>query len=316
MNSAAEELLGVWFSKVFERPIDFAIKENTLRDKIKETLSKKTTGYQFDFELPGTDPEHPRTMRARTSVIHGSEGKNAGIVTIINDVTHEREVDKMKTEFLSTAAHELRTPLTSIQGFSEVLLTRDNLAPEEQRKFLTYINTQAINLGKIISDLLDISRIESGGRFILERTPWDPVAGISQTVSYFQDSSKKHRFEVALPDEQVELNADKGKMEQVLKNLLSNAVKYSPEGGLVRVSGELLKNEYRITVADEGMGMTPEQVEKIFDKFYRVDASDTAIEGTGLGMTIVKYIVEAHGGRIWVESEHGKGTTVRFTIKV
>ncbi|MBW2239683.1 MAG: histidine kinase, partial [Deltaproteobacteria bacterium] len=101
-----------------------------------------------------------------------------------------------------------------------------------------------------------------------------------------------------------------------LKNLLSNAAKYSPDGGLIRVVGEVLTDHYQISIEDQGMGMTPEQVDKIFDKFYRVDASTTAIEGTGLGMTIVKHIVEAHDGKIWVESELGKGTTVKFVIPI
>ncbi|GAI18212.1 unnamed protein product [marine sediment metagenome] len=103
-------------------------------------------------------------------------------------------------------------------------------------------------------------------------------------------------------------------MEQVLKNILSNAVKYSPEGGVIRVVGEVFEDYYQVSVEDQGMGMTPEQLEKVFDKFYRADASNTAISGTGLGMSIVKYLVEAHRGKVFVESEVGKGTTVKFTI--
>ncbi len=239
MNRAAEDLLGVRFSEVVDRPIDFAIDEQTLRDKVKETLNKKTTGYLFDFELPGDDPKHPRIMRARTSVILDREGKDSGIVTIIHDVTQEREVDRMKTEFISTAAHELRTPLTSIQGFSEILLMREDLKPGEKKKFLSYINKQAVALAKIINDLLDISRIESGRRFALNKEPCDAGSAIRQVIPYFQENYKKHRFEMTLPEKAVPVMVDKEKMEQVLKNLLSNAVKYSPDGGLIRVIGEV-----------------------------------------------------------------------------
>ncbi|MBW2239681.1 MAG: CHASE3 domain-containing protein [Deltaproteobacteria bacterium] len=316
MNKAAEDLLGVGFSQAIGQPIDLAIKEKTLQEKFRETFDKKTTGYQFDFKLSGDDPKHPKIIRARTSVIFDSESRETGIVTIMHDVTHEREVDRMKTEFISTAAHELRTPLTSIQGFSEILLMREDLSPDEKKKFLTYINKQAEGLAIIIHDLLDISRIESGRGFVLNKELCNVGDTIKQTLPYFQEHYKEHRFELILSEEQAELFVDKEKMGQVLKNLLSNAAKYSPGGGLIKVIGEVLPDYYQITVEDQGMGMTPEQVDKIFEKFYRVDASDTAIEGTGLGMTIVKHIVEAHGGKVWVESELGKGTTVRFTIPI
>ncbi|MBI9086086.1 MAG: PAS domain-containing protein [Desulfobacterales bacterium] len=316
MNPAAEEMLGVGFSQVVGKPIDLAINEKTLREKVTETLDNKTTGYQFDFELRGDDPKRPRIMRARTSVVFDGESRETGIVTIIHDVTHEREVDRMKTEFLSTAAHELRTPLTSIQGFSEILLMREDLSPDEKKKFLTYINKQAVGLAGIINDLLDISRIESGRGFTLNKAPCNAGDAIQQIIPYFQEQYKQHKFEVVLPEEPVELNVDKEKMGQVLKNLLSNAAKYSPGGGLIKVIGEVLTDHYQISIEDQGMGMTPENIDKIFDKFYRVDASNTAIEGTGLGTTIVKHIVEAHGGKVWVESELGKGTTVRFTIPI
>ncbi len=314
MNRAAEDLLGVRFSEVIDRPIDFAIKDKALREKVRETLDKKTTGYQFDFELPGDSPAHPRIMRARTSVIFDRESKETGIITIIHDVTYEREVDRMKTEFISTAAHELRTPLTSIQGFSEILLMREDLKSEEKKKFLSYINKQSVGLAKIINDLLDISRIESGRGFTLNKTTCDFGESINRVVPFFKEQSAKHEYEVVLPEEPVKVNVDTEKMEQVLKNLLSNAVKYSPDGGVIRVKTDFLEDHYQVSVEDHGIGMTPDQVDKIFDKFYRVDASNTAIEGTGLGMSIVKYIVEAHGGEVWVESELGKGTTVTFTI--
>jgi len=316
MNRAAEDLLSVRLSEVIDRPIEFAIEEKTLREKVKETLDKKSTGYFFDFNLPGDDPKHPRTMRARTSVIHDREGKQTGIVTIMHDVTHEREVDRMKTEFISTAAHELRTPLTSIQGFSEILMTRDDLGPEERNKFLSYINRQSVGLTNIINDLLDISRIESGRGFALNKLIYNTTDSIRNVIPYFQEQYDNHRFEIIPLDSPLELYADKEKMEQVFKNLLSNAVKYSPNGGLIRVSEELSEGDYVVKIEDNGVGMTSEQLEKVFDKFYRVDASDTGIEGTGLGMTIVKHIVEAHGGWISLQSDPGKGTIVTFTVPV
>jgi len=314
MNRAAEDLLGIRFSEVVNMPIDFAIEEKTLREKVTETLGKKSTGYFFDFHLAGKDPQHPRIMRARTSVTHDREGKETGIVMIMHDVTHEREVDRMKTEFISTAAHELRTPLTSIQGFSEILMTRNDLRPEEKNKFLFYINKQSKDLTNIINDLLDISRIESGRGFSLNKTFFNTSDTITGILPYFEEQYTNHCFRATLSEEPMELYADKEKVEQIIKNLLSNAAKYSPEGGVIRVTERRRNGDYEVTIEDEGIGMTNEQVEKIFDKFYRVDASDMAVEGTGLGMTIVKYIVEAHEGDIMVKSQAGKGTSVIFTI--
>jgi len=234
----------------------------------------------------------------------------------MHDVTYERELDRMKTEFISTAAHELRTPLTSIQGFSELLTTRDDITEEEEKECLSYINIQSVNLANIINDLLDISRIESGKGFSLEKAPCNIAELIRETVPYFQVQSKKHHFDLALPDEPLEAMVDKDKMRQVLENILSNAVKYSPEGCEIRITGEVVEDHYQVSIEDQGIGMTPDQIEKMFDKFYRADASNTSIPGTGLGMSIVAYLVETHGGEVWVSSTHGKGTTVRFTIPI
>ena len=330
MNRAAEDMLGIRFSEVIDRPIDIAIKDETLRLRFKTSLEEREPGYQFDFELPGENSKHPRIIRARTSEIKDKAGNQTGIISIIYDVTLEREVDRIKTEFISTAAHQLRTPLTSIQGFSEILMTRDNIKEQEKKEFISYINKQSVNLAKIINDLLDISRIESGIGFTLHKVSCNINKIIRERVKYAQASHPERQFDIILPKEPLELMVDKDKIGQVLENILSNAVKYSPEGGAVCLTarrildfglGNLdLKDKKQaaieISVADQGIGMSPDQVEKIFDKFYRADASDSAISGTGLGMNIVKNYVEAHGGKVWVESELGKGTVVKFVLQI
>ena len=171
-----------------------------------------------------------------------------------------------------------------------------------------------MHLSNIISDLFDISCIESGLGFTLNKAPCDIAGIIKGVVPQFQEQSSKHSFEALLPEQPVELNIDKDKITQVLQNILSNAVKYSPKGGLIRITGEIKKDFYQVSIKDQGIGMTPEQLDRIFEKFFRADASNTAISGTGLGMSIVKHLVEAHGGEVRVESMKGKGTTVRFTI--
>ena len=213
-----------------------------------------------------------------------------------------------------TAAHEFRTPLTSIQGFSQVLLTQEDISSEERKEFLTYISEKSNALAKIVAALLDIARIESGQGLSLDRElcPVDKI--FSQVKPFLNTNAAKHRLDVVLAEGNILLNVDKGKLGQVLENLISNALKYSPEGSLVQLQGSRVQEGYQISVADQGIGMTPEQAGKVFDKFYRADASHTAVEGVGLGMSVVKHIVEAHGGELWVESEPGVGTTVSFTV--
>ena len=240
MNRAAEDLLGVRFSEVIDRPIDVAIKDETLRHRFKTSLEEREPGYQFDFELPGENSKHPRIIRARTSEIKDKTGNQTGIITLICDVTLEREVDRMKTEFISTASHQLRTPLTSILGFSEILMTRDNIKKEEQKEFLSYINKQSINLVNISNDLLDISRIESGIGFTLHKVSCNIHEIIKETVKHFQASYPERQFDIILPKEPVELMVDKDKIGQVLENILSNAVKYSPEGGAVCLTAKMI----------------------------------------------------------------------------
>lgn len=253
--------------------------------------------------------------------VRDPEGNLLYFVTLTQDITERkradealRESDRIKTEFVRTAAHEFRTPLTSIQGFSQLLLTKADISSEEAREFLTYIYERSVALADIVAALLDISRIETGQGLLLSLAPCVAKDVIRQVEPFLKTQASKHRLEVALTEDNTLLNVDKGKIGEVLENLLSNAVKFSAAGSLIRIHGELVKEGYRISVADQGIGMTPEQVDKVFSKFYRADASHTAAEGIGLGMSIVKHIVDAHGGRIWVESELGKGTTVSFTM--
>jgi signal transduction histidine kinase len=236
-----------------------------------------------------------------------------GVITLLRDVSRERELDRMKSEFISTAAHELRTPLTVVKGFSEILLNQTGV-DETQQEYLEIILNKSELLENIIGDMLDLSRVESGQVIHVEMERCDIISVIERSALDYQRACGSHRFEASFPANPVEVLADRVKITQVMENLLSNAVKFSKNGNLIRVTCVLDEEELRIVVSDEGIGMTSEQVERVFDKFYRVDSSNTAKPGLGLGMSIVKNIVEAHGGRIWVESALGKGTMVTFTL--
>ena len=265
---------------------------------------------RFDIELPTEDYLGIRVLQATTSPIFDQYGKEVnGKVTLFHDITKERELDRLKTEFVSTAAHELRTPLTSIRGFSELLLDR-TFSAEEEKTFLFYINQQAKYLTNIINDLLDVSRIESGVGFVLTKKETAIGLIIRGVVAFYQQLGTGHVYHLHLEERDSFLVIDKEKIVQALQNILSNAVKYSPEGGEISITGKVNEESYSIVISDQGIGMNPEQIDHVYDKFYRADNSNTAIEGTGLGMGIVRYIIEAHGGEIAVDSQPGVGTTV------
>jgi signal transduction histidine kinase len=264
-----------------------------------------------EFTPPGADGT--RVFLAQKAAVHDQRGDTLGVVTLFNDVTPFRQLDRMKSELLSMASHEIRTPLTSIQGFSELLLVKQ-VDQEKHDRYLGYINTQAKRLAYMISDFLDVARIEAGRdlELALEPVALEPL--VRSCVEIFESRELPHSFGVDVAESLPSVEADRQKIEQVLQNLMGNAVKYSPEGGTIRVSAVPRQGAVLLEVADEGVGMTPEQVGRIFDKFYRADSSSGAVEGTGLGMFIVKYIVEAHNGGIWVESEVGHGTRVFLTL--
>ncbi|APG27586.1 hypothetical protein A7E78_06900 [Syntrophotalea acetylenivorans] len=227
-----------------------------------------------------------------------------------------RENDRIKSEFVKTVAHEFRTPLTAIKGFSELLLSNNQLSQEEQEQSLRYIYERSFFLSDMVADMLDIARIESGAALSLKKSLCSVTEIFRQIEPFLKAQTSHHRLDVTLAAENTLLNVDQAKIGQVLENLLSNAVKFSPADSLIQIKGAIIEKSYQISVADQGIGMTPEQMEKVFDKFYRADASDTAVSGIGLGMSIVRNIVEAHGGSIWVESELDRGTTVNFTISL
>jgi signal transduction histidine kinase len=165
-----------------------------------------------------------------------------------------------------------------------------------------------------VAIILDIARIEAGQGLSLDLKPCTVKEIFSQLQPFLETWGTRHRLEITLADEATLLNVDKGKLGQVLENVISNAIKYSPEGSLVRIQGDLMPEGYRLVVADQGIGMTEAQGAKVFEKFYRADPSPAAVDGVGLGMSIVKHVVEALGGAIRVASRPGRGTTVTLTL--
>ncbi|CAD5373433.1 putative Histidine kinase [Rubrivivax sp. A210] len=233
------------------------------------------------------------------------------------DVTHETDVDRTKSEFLSMAAHELRTPMASVYGFSELLASGEDFGEKLRREMLDTILRQSELMASIINELLDLARIEArrGTDFVFEELDIGTIAR-EAIASYRQPAGRlPPHFEV--PAWRSRVKADRKKLQQVLNNLLSNAYKYSPDGGDVRLScarvESPLGNRVTLSVLDQGIGMSPEQVSHVFERFYRADTSGK-IPGTGLGMSIVKEIIGTHGGKISIDSTPGRGTTVTIEM--
>ncbi len=223
-----------------------------------------------------------------------------------------RRLEKAKSEFVSMVSHELRTPLTSIQGFSEILESKD-LEPEKKQEFYRIILNESERLSRLINNLLNLSRIEAG--IELNREMTDLVELVGEDIELFQSQTEIHRFKYLGSQQLPMVYCDQDRMHQVVKNLLSNAVKYSPQGGPIEVETGVEGKYVTLSVTDHGIGIPQDDLPHIFERFRRAENQGlSGITGTGLGLAIVKHLVELHGGKISVRSEPGRGST--FTVYV
>jgi signal transduction histidine kinase len=228
-----------------------------------------------------------------------------------------REIDQAKSEFLSVVSHELRTPLTALQGFSELLLARD-VPPDRARRYLHHVQTESQRLGRIVADLLDLSRIESGRGLSLRREPFDLRELVECNVEVFACQHALHRFDLSVAASLPPLCADRDAVDRMLKNLLSNAVKYSPRGGRVLVQARPAADRpglVELAVEDDGVGIPAEALPRIFEAYVRIAHPETATApGLGLGLSLVRALAHAHGGLVEVESLPGKGSRFRVLL--
>jgi signal transduction histidine kinase len=217
-----------------------------------------------------------------------------------------RESERRKSELVRIVSHELRTPLASILGFTSVLLNRE-VAPEEQRRYLEIVDREGRRLSDLLNDFLDAERLDEG-HLLLEHELLDVSRVVAEQVRLFEGQSEKHKLDMVLPSTPLTVRGDPHRLAQVVGNLLSNAIKYSPEGGTVHVVAEQENGMVRVSVRDEGLGIPDDQQERVFVKFFRGDAPASGIPGTGLGLTIARSVVEAHGGSMNFESGRGEGS--------
>lgn len=316
LNSAAEEILGTSLERVLGQSVAKLNQNVDFVKKVGQRLNVAHASRSFDFELSCGDAQKTRIYQVRISQFVSDQTESPGVILLIRDVTREREVEQMKSAFLGMAAHELNTPLTTIIGYSELLTTEETavtFSAAQQKEFLQLIHGKALALGGLIDDLLDISRVESGRSLPLDYQLFAFGELVHKVVSRSREEHHNHVFEVELP-ESAPLYADQARLEQVVGQLIGNAVKYSPDGGRVMVALSSSDDHYELIVEDEGIGMDDEQLSHIFDRFYRADSSDTAVQGVGLGMSLVRNIVLAHHGAINVDSQPGRGTLVRVVL--
>jgi PAS domain S-box-containing protein len=233
------------------------------------------------------------------------------IIGTVRDITRFREADALKDIFISVVSHELKTPVSIIKGYAETLQrleARQNAELVEE--MLTSITEEADRLARLVDDLLDASRLQAGGLPFHDVEDVDLPALAERVVQRYRPQTERHDLRLAFPDDFPTVRGDPVRLEQVLDNLVSNAIKYSPRGGPVRIAGEATPVEVVLSVQDEGVGIPLEEQERIFDRFYRVESPETrAVSGTGLGLYLTRAIVEAHGGRCWVNSTPGQGAT-------
>ncbi|MBW3589050.1 MAG: PAS domain-containing sensor histidine kinase [Actinobacteria bacterium] len=244
---------------------------------------------------------------------HDDNGGVSSTVLVARDITRRKTVDLAKSEVISAVSHELRSPLSSVKGFTQTLLHKwDRFDDDTKKHLLTTINYDADRVTRLITELLDISRLEAG-RLQLRKTSVDLVALATDVISRIQPRAEMHKLDSEFPAKFPEVFADRDKIEQVLTNLLENAVKYTEKGD-VMVRGSFDDTEVKVTVADQGEGIPKEHRIQVFGKFFRRGERPGNPSGTGLGLYISKGLVEAHGGKIWVDDAAKTGAAFRFTL--
>ena len=293
------------------------------RKKVSDIINDKALLKTIDtaFSLNG-NKSHEITIEGKGNQIlevrlvpFSIESDSKVLIGFFQDVTEEKRVEAIKRDFVANVSHELRTPLASIKGYTETLLGGALDNKEILKKFLTVIDRHANRMTAIIEDLLTLSKLESH-QMPMSFEPLDIRNIISGVIQGFEKQVKDKGIEIIMDvgDTTPKVMGDKGRIEQVIVNLIDNAIKYT-NSGTVKVWAGKRDNMLQVDVEDTGIGIPEKDIPRIFERFYRVDKGRSReLGGTGLGLAIVKHIIQGHNGKIWVESQLGKGTTFRFTL--
>lgn len=302
LNPAARRAFKIAEESWVGQPLAEVVENQALHDLFAR-LSVKGTAQSAEIPVDG------RTFYANLSPIHG-----VGKVLAMQDITYLKELDEMKSDFVATVSHDLRSPLSIIEGYIDLSKEVGPLNAQ-QHQFVERIKLAAANMNQLITDLLDLGKIEAG--LEMEMMPCDLEDIIDLVVTGLQGETERKGIElrVELPENVPTVRGNSTRLRQVLTNLVDNALKYTPEGGTVAIQMSVENGSVTMQVRDTGIGISPDDLPHVFDKFYRVEREKTRdIAGTGLGLAIAKSIVEMHGGRIWAESKPGVGSTFSFTL--
>jgi PAS domain S-box-containing protein len=325
MNPAAERLLDSKAKESLGKYLVQSLKDEHLLAVAKDLDNRKGLGLTKEIQLDSKDEATKRILRASTAVVENENGDTVGMVSVLSDITHEKQIEEIKSQFVSLVTHELRTPVVAIQKSLE-LIDSGVTGPvnDDQKRFLDISKLNLARLNSLINDLLDMSKLEAG-KLILFPSSFD-IRGIIKEVktsllSWIRD--KEITVCEDLPQARVQVNADKDRMIQVMVNLVGNALKFTPKKGSISISLKSLDRKEKIceepcveiAVSDSGIGIDPKDSKRIFNKFEQVSlVSPVGTGGTGLGLSIAKEIINLHGGDIWVESQVGHGSTFTFVI--
>jgi two-component system, OmpR family, phosphate regulon sensor histidine kinase PhoR len=315
-NEPAGEFFGFDVKEIVLKPLEELVAKKELVKLIANSRTTRMRHVRHELQFGTGNDIH--TYDCIISCIFDEDEQVCGVVAVLHDITREKEISQMKNEFVSHVSHELKTPLASITAYSEMLVDGEAADDKTRKEFYAIIQSQAQRLNRLIEDILNISRIESG----LIKVKKEHVStalivrdAVQMIKSYAAEKEITVEDQTAIVFDQV--NADKDMVSQVVINLLSNAVKYTPNGGKVTVNSEVDESQQvvRVTITDTGVGIPAEELPRIFDKFYRVKANNKCAKGTGLGLNLVKQIVEkVHQGRVFVTSEVGKGSSFGFEL--
>ncbi len=265
-----------------------------------------------EIKFPGAGE---RWLLVSAAALLNSDGKRQGTILVFHDLTRLKQLERTREEFVANVSHELRTPLSHIKGYVETLLSGAKDDPEVSTRFLQTIERNAERLKLLIEDLLTISELESGRvQLNLQSVGLRPMAG--KILEDFKGRAEAKAVTLVNETPELQVSADAGRLDQVLSNLVDNAIKYGRNDNYVTVGARATDDgKVEVFVQDRGPGLPPEALERVFERFYRVDKARSREQGgTGLGLSIVKHIVQGHGGKVWAKSELGKGTTFYFTL--
>lgn len=311
-NPAAEAIIPFSREDVLGKSHLTLLRNYELSKKVEEVYE---TGKPRRQEMVLTFP-YEKILEVYLGPVTGYRGEVLGLVLVFHDITEIRRLEKVRREFVANVSHELRTPVTSVKGFAETLLEEDTLEdPRAAREFIKIINQEAERLNRLIGDLLELSKIEGQGPLTFAPVCLKIIA--EETMTKLQPQAQKKDLSLGLdyPSTSLYVLGDEDKIHQVFLNVLDNSIKYTPEKGEIKVSIEEDDRNVQVRVRDTGIGIPPEEIPRIFERFYRVDKTRSRkYGGTGLGLTIVKHIIEAHHGSIRVESEPSRGTSFIFTL--